>query len=100
MKIIRIKAPQAPDLAGAGKCCIQPLKAWTEKGFHWSRQIKWTLQCNVIPVGSCVYKISSWVNPEYLVEKGDLVRLENGRVCRCKICLEGRKEVAAGWRPL
>lgn len=84
----------------AGKYYIQPIEAFTAKGYHWSKRIEWELKSVAIPLSeSRTLAYCGWQNPKVTQEMGDMVRLENGDPCMCEDCVSGRKEVEAGWTP-
>lgn len=82
-----------------GQTFHQILRSYTCKGFHWREEVVYRRQSFAVTVLGKHHVLRTWKTPELSLERGDLVRLENGKPCRCKECIAGRKEVRKGWTP-
>ena len=95
---VKISQPPNPEET-PGRFLVQPISFFGVNGFYWSEDI----QRENIRVIFVNHKkqiiVHCWGMPTLKRERSDFIRLNNGKVCRCKDCVAGRKLVKAGWTP-
>jgi hypothetical protein len=94
----KLSYPKDPNECG-GYFYVLPLSIFTAKGFHWSERVELRQKNFVFNSKNGARSLRLWLDPKLLRENDGMVRLDDGSVCRCKDCLEGRREVKAGWTP-
>ncbi len=95
-KVIRLKYPD-PEASGA--TFIQPLENFTANGFNWRKSLKFKRESFAWKERGKTYLLVMWGEPKIVRERGDFIRLDWGKVCRCAKCIKGRRKVRAGWTP-
>lgn len=82
----------------AGKYYIQPLEMTVAKGYRWTWSITFELESSIAECAGKVFALRHWAKPKLELTKHE-IRLANGKLCNCKDCKLGRKQVKAGWLP-
>lgn len=102
MKVVRVKGPDNSKMEGA--FYIQPLELFEAKGVRWTRSLEYRALTSAATVSGRAYVVRYWGEPRYKVSNcgnvGSFALDGSGwKDCDCEECVEGRKEVAAGWMP-
>lgn len=94
----RLSYPKDPNETG-GAFHVHELSSFTAKGYHWRETVEMRQKSFAFQSKNGVRSLRLWADPKLVQERGGMVRLDDGSVCHCRDCREGRKLVREGWTP-